>query len=60
MKGMDLMKMVMGKNPSAVGLWTFMTMSEKLGWMNDLIAVAVMESADPMWNEFSLAIYEWK
>ena len=60
MKGMDLMKMVMGKNPSAVGLWTFMTTSEKLGWMNDLIAVAVMESADPMWNEFSLAIYEWK
>jgi hypothetical protein len=60
MMGMDLMKMVMGKNPSAVGLWTFMTMSEKLGWMNDVIAVAVIDALDPMWMEFNLTIYEWK
>jgi len=60
MKGMDLMKMVMGKNPSSVGLWTFMTMSEKLGWMNDLIAVAVIEALDPMWMEFNVTIFEWK
>ena len=30
LKGVSLMKMVMGKNPTSVGLWTFMTMSEKL------------------------------
>lgn len=60
MKGMDLMKVVMGKNPSSVGLWTFMTISEKLGWMNEMIAVAVIEALDPMWMEFNLAIYEWK
>ena len=28
-KGFDLMKMAMGSNPTAVGLWSFMTMSEK-------------------------------
>jgi hypothetical protein len=60
MKGVDLMKMVMGGKPSSVGLWSFMTMSEKLGWMNDLIAVVSFEALDPMWNEFSLTIYEWK
>ena len=32
-KGFDLMKMVPGGNPTSVGLWTFMTMSEKLGWL---------------------------
>jgi hypothetical protein len=37
-KGYDLMKISMGTNPAAVGLWTFMTMSEKLSWMNDVIA----------------------
>ena len=26
-KGYDLMKMVPGKNPTSVGLWSFMTMS---------------------------------
>ncbi len=60
MKGADYMKMVLGKNPSSVGLWTFMTMSEKLGWMNDLIAVAVIEAVDPMWMEFNISIFEWK
>jgi len=36
LKGFDLMKMTAGGNPKAVGLWSFMTMSEKLSWMNDL------------------------
>ncbi len=59
-KGFDLMKMTMGTNPSAVGLWSFMTMSEKLGWMNDVIAVVTMQATDPMWMEFTITIQEWK
>ncbi len=60
LKGFDLMKMTMGTNPSAVGLWSFMTMSEKLSWMNDLIALVVLEAKDLMWNESHITIYEWK
>ncbi len=59
-KGFDLMKMTMGTNPSAVGLWSFMTMSEKLGWMNDVIAVVIMQATDPMWMGFTITIHEWK
>lgn len=59
-KGMDLMKTTMGANPKSVGLWSFMTMSEKLAWMNDLIAVVTFEAADPMWAEMNIAIWEWK
>jgi len=59
-KGYDLMKMMMGSKPVSVGLWSFMTMSEKLGWMNDLIALITFEALDPMWMEFSIAIWEWK
>ena len=58
MKGYDLSKMMDGK-PMAVGLWSFMTMSEKLGWMNDLIALVVFESMDPMWQDVKVTIYEW-
>jgi hypothetical protein len=59
-KGVDLMKMTPGSNPSSVGLWTFMTMSEKLSWLNDLIAVVTFEALDPMWTEFKVEICEWK
>lgn len=59
-RGLDLMKMTMGANPSSVGLWTFMTMSEKLGWLNDVIAVVTFEAMDPMWMEFNVTITEWK
>lgn len=58
-KGVDLMKMVGGK-PASVGLWTFMTMSEKLGWMNDIIALVTYEALDPMWMDFNITIHEWK
>lgn len=58
LKGMDLSKMVEGKATS-VGLWSFMTMSEKLGWMNDLIAVVSFEALDPMWQDFNITVYEW-
>jgi len=59
LKGTDLSKM-MGAKPGAVGLYTFMTMSEKLGWMNDIIAVVTFEAVDPMWNELNITVNEWK
>ena len=59
LKGHDLAKMVDGK-PMSAGLWSFMTMSEKLGWLNELIAVVTFEAIDPMWQEFNMTIYEWK
>lgn len=58
-KGFDLMKMA-GTKPGAVGLYSFMTTSEKLGWMNDLIAVVTFEALDPMWMELNIAVHEWK
>ncbi len=60
LKGHGLMKMAMAAKPTAVGLWSFMTTSEKLSWMNDLIAIVTFEALDPMWEQFNIAIYEWK
>ena len=57
-KGYDIMKMAQGK-PTSVGLWSFMTMSEKLAWLNDVIALVTFEALDPMWQEFNISIYEW-
>lgn len=54
------MKMTTSGKPSSVGLWCFMTMSEKLAWMNDLITVVTFEALDPMWMEFNVTIHEWK
>ncbi len=59
-KGFDLMKMTAGGKPTSVGLWSFMTMSEKLSWLNDLIAIVTFEALDPMWMEFNITIWEWK
>ncbi len=59
LKGFALSKMMQGK-PMAVSLWHFMTYSEMLGWMNDVIAVASYEPVDPMWMELKITIYEWK
>ena len=60
LKGFGLMKMTSAGKPSSVGLWSFMTMSEKLGWMNDVIAIVTFEALDLMWTEFNIAIHEWK
>ncbi|MCL5949302.1 MAG: hypothetical protein M1490_02350 [Candidatus Bathyarchaeota archaeon] len=60
LKGFDLMKMMPGEKPTSVGLWSFMTMSEKLSWLNDTIAIVTFESFDPMWTEFNVTIWEWK
>ena len=60
LKGFDLLKMPTGGNPAAVGLWTFMTQSEKLNWMNDPIALVTFEAQDPTWMESTITVYEWK
>ena len=60
LKGFGLMKMTMAAKPSAVALWSFMTVSEKLSWMNDTIVLVTYEAQDIMWNEFNITIYEWK
>jgi hypothetical protein len=60
LKGFDLMKMSVGAKPTAVGLWSFMTISEKLSWVNDAIALVTFEALDPMWMESNITIYEWK
>jgi len=59
-KGFDLMKMAMGTNPTAVGLWSFMTMSEKIAWLNNTVAIVTFEAQDSMWMESKITIYEWK
>ena len=59
LKGHGMMKMTSGK-PGAVSLWAFMTTSEKLSWMNDIIAVVAYEALDPMWMELNITIHEWK
>lgn len=52
-----------GKNEAGkskgVGLWSFMTMSAKLGWLNNVVAIITQEG-DPQWMEFDMAIHEWK
>lgn len=60
LKGFSLMKMMEEGNPKAVGLWNFMTMSEKLSWLNNIIVLVTFEALDPMWNESTITIYEWK
>jgi|SRR5271157_2242263 len=60
-KGFDLMKMpAPGAKPTAVGLWSFMTMSEKLAWVNDVVALVTFEALDPMWIETNITVWEWK
>ena len=59
-KGMSLSKMEMGKNPTALGLWSLMTMSDKLAWINSTIFLVTFEAIDPMWSEINIAIWEWK
>jgi hypothetical protein len=48
-----------GKMGKVVMLMSFMTMSQKLIWMNDLVAIVTQEG-DPQWTEFEIAIQEWK
>jgi hypothetical protein len=57
-KGSGIGKVENGKG-KAVSLMSFMTMASKLSWLNNLVAVVTTEG-DPMWQEFELAIHEWK
>ena len=57
-KGSGIGKVETGKSKT-VGLWSFMTMSPKLAWMNSVAAVVSMEG-DPQWMEFDIVVYEWK
>jgi len=54
------MKMTAGSTPSAVGMYSFMTKSEKIVWMNDLIALVTFKALAPMWMESTITIYEWR
>jgi hypothetical protein len=58
MKTFGLGKVEAGKSRS-VSLMSFMTMSQKLAWMNTLIAVVTTEG-DPAWQEEDITVYEWK
>ncbi|HKZ87791.1 MAG TPA: hypothetical protein VJ066_01370 [Candidatus Bathyarchaeia archaeon] len=57
-KGSGLGKVEAGKSKS-VGMFTFMTMSPKLGWLNSVWTIATQEG-DPQWTEFEMVISEWK
>ena len=48
-----------GAKGKGVGIWNFMTMSQKLAWMNMTVAITTQEG-DPMWKEFDLVVWEWK
>jgi hypothetical protein len=48
-----------GKSGKSVFLMSLMTMSPKLAWMNNLIAIMTQEG-DPQWMEFEFAVNEWK
>lgn len=41
------------------GIWSFMAMSPKLNWINNVVAIITQEG-DPQWMEFDVAIHEWK
>ncbi len=47
------------KKIKSVELWNFVTSSQKLSWINDVIAVVTQEG-DPAWKEFTVSINEWK
>ena len=58
LKGFGLMKIEINDKTSAVSLWRMLTNSEKLSWINDLIAVVTFESDDMMWTDFNIIIHE--
>jgi hypothetical protein len=57
-KGSGIGMVEMGKSKS-VGVWSFMSMSPKLAWMNTAVALVTLEG-DPSWMEFDVVIWEWK
>jgi hypothetical protein len=57
-KGSGYGKPEAGKG-KGLGIWSFMTMSPKLTWMNMTVALTTQEG-DPMWSEFEVVVWEWK
>jgi len=57
-KGSGYGKPEMGKG-KGLGIWSFMTMSQKLGWMNMTAALTTQEG-DAQWMEFDVVFWEWK
>jgi hypothetical protein len=57
-KGYGYGKPVKDKAKS-VGIWTYMTMSPKLAWINDAATLVTLEG-DPQWMEFTVTVWEWK
>jgi hypothetical protein len=57
-KGSGVGMVEMGKSKS-VGVWSFMSMSPKLAWMNTAVALVTLDG-DPSWMEFDVVIWAWK
>jgi hypothetical protein len=57
-KGTGYGKPEMGKG-KGVGIWSFMTMSPTLAWMNTAVALVTQEG-DAQWTEFDCVVWEWK
>ncbi len=47
------------KRTKSVELWNFLTSSQNLKWINEIVAVVTQEG-DPAWKEFQISINEWK
>ena len=57
-KGTGYGKPETGKG-KGVGIWSFMTMSPNLSWMNTTVALTTQEG-DAQWMEFDVVVWEWK
>lgn len=46
------------KKTKSVEIWSFLTTSRRLSWINSVVAVVTQEG-DPAWKEFKVKINEW-
>ena len=47
------------KKTKSLEIWSFITASKKLNWLNTVVAIVTQEG-DPAWKEFNVTINEWK
>jgi len=47
------------KKTKSLEIWSFMTVSKKLNWLNTVVAIVTQEG-DSAWKEFNVTINEWK
>jgi len=57
-KGSGCGKPEAGKS-KGLAIWSFMTMSQKLDWMNITVALTTQEG-DAQWSEFDVVVWELK